>query len=285
MSEWRALLLEPDTQRNTDQLEGWFDRIAARLLHGTRLWVVGEPHRFTEVELYYHGGGHLDTFTHRDPIQKSCGRWYFHRTRGVYRGGSFKGFDLTFGGPEAFGGVLIRGIEAEEGPKLVDGPSLSVDHLLARTEAPDVAALDGAIAERPAWDEDNPLRLEMLPEVAQGTILRSARVGLSLKRLKASEGPLRYILRRYRYLSEPRRISKGKLHMVLALHAAGSGVDDINEVTGCPRGTIQRYVADFEQGRQEADFAPFWGIDLGPKDLCRLHGVWQARYGGGPAAT
>jgi hypothetical protein len=278
MADWQTLLHEPDGLAGSDNLAGWFDEVAQRLLNGTRLLVGGEPHRFTEVEFYYHGGAHLDTFTHRDPIQRSTGRWYFHRTRGVYRGGSFKGFDLTFGGSDAFGGVLIRGIETDEGA-LVDGPSLCVDHLLKRTEAADVATLDAAIEERPAWDADSPLSIEVA-ELIHRPILRSARVGLSLKRLRQSEGPPRYIMRPYRYLSEPRRIAKGKLHMVLALHAAGEGPEEVREVTGCTRSVLERYVADFEEGRRAADFTPFWGIDLGPRDLCRLHGVWWANYGG-----
>jgi hypothetical protein len=86
-------------------------------------------------------------------------------------------------------------------------------------------------------------------------------------------------MRRYRYLSEPRRISKGKLHMVLALHAQGQTLDQIHTRTGCPRQTIQRYVVDFEEGRQQRDFDPYYGIDLSPKDLCRLHGTWYSAYG------
>src|SRR5262249_8905126 len=144
-SLWQQLLLEPEGLGDEASYAAWFDTVARRLLCGCRLMVGSEAHRFTEVEFYYHGGGHLDLFTHRDPIQRETGLWYFHRTGGVYRGGSFKGFDLTFGGHGAFGGVLIRGIEQDEGP-LVDGPSLCVDHLLRRTEAADVASLDEAIA-------------------------------------------------------------------------------------------------------------------------------------------
>ena len=115
ISPWPQLLLATETLEDDRAYTPWFDAVARRLLCGCRVMVGGEPHRFTEIEFYYHGGTHLDPFTHRDPIQKSTGLWYFHRTNGVYRGGSFKGVDLTFGGPGAFGGVLIRGIEAEGG--------------------------------------------------------------------------------------------------------------------------------------------------------------------------
>jgi hypothetical protein len=64
--------------------------------------------------------------------------------------------------------------------------------------------------------------------------------------------------------------------MVLALHAEGLSPEEINQVTGCPKATVNRYIADFEEGCCDTDFAPFYGIDLGPKDLCRLHGTWHA---------
>jgi hypothetical protein len=277
-SRWRELLLEP--QGLTDDLahERWFDEVARRMLCGTRLMVGSEAHRYTEIEFYYYGPPHLDVFTHRDPIQKETGRWYFHRTAGVYRGGSFKGHDLTFGGPGAFGGVLIRGIEQEEGP-LIDGPSLCVDHLLARTEAATVAELDTAIDARPCWDPDNPIHLVWLDQLRDLPIVKAPRVGLTLKKMKKSEPPPRFIMRHYRYLSEPRRISKGKQHMVLALHAQGKSAAEIRELTGCTKGAIDRYVADHDEGTKDQSFDEFFGAELGPKELARLHGQACAKYG------
>jgi hypothetical protein len=278
VSRWQQLLTEPGELATDAGHEAWFDVIASRLLCGCTLLVGNEPHRFTEIEFYYHGGAHLDPFTHRDPIQKQTGLWYFHRTGGIYRGGSFKGFDLTFGGTGAFGGVLIRGLETEDGT-LIDGPSLSVDHLLARTEAGDVATLDEAIEARPCWDTDNPLHLVWRDEIQDRFVLKCARVGLSLKKYRTAEPPTQYILKRYRYLSEPRRISKGKLHMSLGLYAQGSDVAQVRERTGCTRGALERYIADFEEGKKEADFDGYFGIELGPKELARLHGLWQVKYG------
>lgn len=279
MGDWRAVLTQPAALRGSDTLTEWFVQIAARLMNGRRLIVAGEPYRIVEVEFYYHSAGHPDVFAHRDPIQVECGRWYFHKTRGVYRGGSFKGIDLTFGNGRDHGGILVRGIETPE-DQLIDGPSLCVDYLRARTGHADVAALDRTIAGRPVWDSSGPVTLAPLDDAEPPPLLRTPRVGLSLKRLRPAEGPTRYLMRSYRCLSEPRRTAKGKVHMVLALHARGHGADEINQRTGCPRGTVHRYVADFEEGRRAADFAPYFGIDLGPKELCRLYGVWWAHYGG-----
>ena len=274
MSTWSALLQKPATLKGRDNLKEWFDRIARQLLVGSRLMIGNGPHRFVEVEFYYCGDGHGDPFTHRDPLQLESGRWYFHKTAGVYRSGSFKGFDLTFGGGGAHGGVLIRGIEAPDG-EIIDGPSLCVDYLLGKTGKPDVAALDAMIDSRVAWDSNNPLFLDE-SAADDRTILRTARVGLSLKKAKGSKEMPRYLMRRYRYLSDPRRTAKGKPHMVLALHADGKTVDEIYDLTGCTRSAIQRYIDDYESGRGDGDFSSYIGKDLTPKDLCRLHGTWAA---------
>jgi hypothetical protein len=277
MSTWTLLLQKPTSLQGSDALDEWFERIARQLLAGSRLMVGNGPHRFVEVEFYYCGDGHADPFTHKDPLQRESGRWYFHKTAGVYRSGSFKGFDLTFGGDGAYGGVLIRGIEAPDG-EIVDGPSLCVDYLLARTAKPHVAALDDAIDGRVAWDSNSPLFLDEAAEEDR-PLLRTARVGLSLKKAKGSQEMPRYVMRRYRYLSEPRRTAKGKPHMVLALHADGKQPAEIYDLTGCTKSAIQRYIDDYQAGRGEADFSSYVGKDLTPKDLCRLHGTWAALHG------
>jgi hypothetical protein len=274
MSDWLALLQKPSDLDDGPRAEEWFGRLAGGLLNHARVLIGGEPHRFTEIEMYYHGDPHLDPFTHRDPIQLECGRWYFHRSRGQYRSGSFKGVDLTFGDGSAFAGVLIRGIETADGT-LIDGPSLTVDYLLTKTGTGDVAALDRAIAGRQAWDAANPLLLEAASRPTQHEVFRSARVGLSLKRAGGHSPMPRYVLRAYRYLTEPRRISKGKPLLVLALYASGADAAAIQQRTGCPAKTVQRYLADFEAGRREKDFTPYFKIDLSPADLCRLHGTWH----------
>jgi hypothetical protein len=277
MSDWPSLLTEPpELGDDHEHFDAWFAVIANRLLNGCRLMAGGKAHRLTEVEAYYYGGPHKDPFAHRDPVQKATGRWYFHRTKGVYRGGSFKGVDLTFGGADAFGGFLIRGLEEEGGP-LVDGPSLTVDHLLRQTGKATVAELDTAIAGLACWESANPLRLEWTP-LEERPLLRCARVGLSLRRLRNSTEPPRFLIRSYRFLSEPRRISKGKPLMVLGLHAQGKTVDEIVQTTGCPRGTVKRYVEEFETGRTEEGFDRFFGVEFSTVDLCRLHGLWHTRW-------
>ncbi len=271
--DWPSLPARPPDFVDGPPATEWFLRIADTLLNRTTLRVGDTANRLTEVEVYYHGPGHEDVFAHRDPVQLHSGRWYFHRTRGSYRGGSFKGVDLSFGDGTAHAGVLFRGLETPDGA-LVDGPSLLVDHLLRSARFPTVADLDAAIGTRPGWDSESPLRLEPADFPRDSTILRTARVGLSLKFRKPRPGDpaLSFVVRPYRYLTEPRRIAKGKPHMVLALHNRGETPEAISRATGCPSATVRRYTAASDSGRSETDPTSFYSKDLNPTEFARLHG-------------
>ncbi len=248
----------------------WFAAVADHLLNRLRLHVAGRPHRLIEVEAYVHAPDHPDPFPHRHPIQSHSGRWYFHRSGGSYRGGSFKGVDVSVGGGPACGGFLLRGLEAPDGA-VIDGPSLLVDFLLSGTGFGTVAKLDAAVGERPAWDAASPLSLRPV-EAEPRAVLKSLRVGLSLKR--RGRDAVDYLFRRYRYLTAPRRTKKGKPHLVLPLLADGVNVEEIVTLTGCPPAAVKRYAAAFAAGR-EAE--PRFGPDLSTTDLCRLYGWWCGR--------
>jgi hypothetical protein len=268
MTPWNELLLRPEG----GSVHLWLTQLAESLLTATRLYAGGEPHRLIEVEVYYHAADHADVFAHRDPIQLHRGLWYFHKTRGTYRSGSFKGLDLTFGDGTAHGGVLLRGLETADGT-IVDGPSLLVDYLLAKTGQGGVAALDRTIARRPAWDAGNPLRLEATAEEDR-RVYQCSRIGLSLKRIKPSSESVSFLTRQYRFLSEPRRTAKGRLYLVLGLHRQGVSPDDIRAATGCTAATIRRYLDDYDEAKRAGgDLDSFAGIELGPQELCRLHGL------------
>ena len=266
-----ATLLQKPAHWNESIAEEWFSNIAGHLLNHSRLLAGGEMHRLVEVECYYHGPGHFDPFAHRDPIQLETGRWYFHRTGGTYRSGSFKGIDLSFGDGTAYNGFLIRGLEKPDG-ELVDGPSLVVDYLLGKTATKTVAELARRIDNQRAWEPENPVGLA--PHTATETlpIYRSARVGLSLKRANRQPTMSEFLLRRYRFLTEPRRTAKGKVLLVLALHLEGKSADEIRTLTGCPKAAIERYIKELAAGSIDAEFDHYFGKELTSTGLCRLHG-------------
>ncbi|MCE9564396.1 MAG: sigma-70 region 4 domain-containing protein [Planctomycetes bacterium] len=257
----------------------WIAGLVGFLLNGVDLVANGSTFRFAELETYYHGPGHFDLFAHCDPVQLENGRWYFHRTQGQYRGGSFKGLDLAFGDGTAHFGILIRSMVAADG-SVLDGPCVSVDHLLERTKAKDVATLDSMIASRKLWDATSPLHLRVSAEPRKAQVYRSSRVGLSLKKAKGKADAPKFVGRPYRFLTEPQGITKGKTHLVLTLHRLGESADEIAKITGCPKKTVERYITDFEAGKGVANFDGYIGQDLSTGDLCKLLGTWSAKHGG-----
>ncbi len=266
------------TQMNIEtDFDPWIVGLAGFLLNNVDFVVNGASYRFAELETYYHGPGHFDLFSHRDPVQLENGRWYFHRTGGEYRGGSFKGLDFAFGDGTAHFGILIRAMLGADGTVL-DGPCVTVDHILERTKAKDVATLDSLIAGRKVWDMTSPICIRENAEPRAATVYRCSRVGLSLKKAKGKEDAPRFVGLPYRFLTEPRAIRKGKPHLVLALHRQGETVGEIVKLTGCPKKTTERYINDFEAGMRIANFDGYIGKDLGTPDLCKLLGIWTATF-------
>ncbi|MCU0657732.1 MAG: helix-turn-helix domain-containing protein [Polyangiaceae bacterium] len=265
-------LLPPAHAGETDYLAA-FEQMAALLLNGTTLVAGGVPHRLTEIEFYLNGLCHKDTFTHGDPMQKRGGFWYFHRTAGQYRGGTYKGLDLAIGNEQLFGGVLIRGVEQLEPlPRLLDGPCVCVDHLLALNGAPSIEQLVGRFDVRLDRPEagDSPLFLEAAASPRSQPVFACPRVGLTLKR-SAGEDRQRFLVRPYRFLSEPRAIKKGKPNLVTALHRQGKSAAEIVALTGVARGTVGRYIEAFEAGKGKP--AEAYRGDLSSEQLCELFGL------------
>ena len=82
-----------------------------------------------------------------------------------------------------------------------------------------------------------------------------------------------YLTRFYRFLTEPAAIAKGKPHMVMGLHRIGRGPEEIRRLTNVPVRSITTYLAEYENGLRAGRFEDYFGNDIGPRDLCRLHGI------------
>jgi len=279
MEPLNQIALKPNQTLAAAEFDSWIASIAERLLNRVDLVVNSSPYRFAELEAYYHGPGHLDLFAHCDPLQLEHGRWYFHRSQGAYRGGSFKGLDLTFGDGTAHFGILIRTIIAADG-MVLDGPCVTVDHLLEQTRTGNVATLDLAIAGRKLWDTTSPLFLRESDKLRTAPVYRCSRVGLSLKKATGKPDAPRFVGSPYRFLTEPRAITKGKPHLVLSLHHRGQPPDEIAKLTGCPKKTVERYMKDFESGKTAAAFDGYIGNTLSTAELCNLLGTWAATHTG-----
>jgi hypothetical protein len=82
-----------------------------------------------------------------------------------------------------------------------------------------------------------------------------------------------FLTRPYRYLTEPVRIRKGKAQIVMGLHRRGTTATQIRGLTNSPSRAIEAYLTAYEMGLCEGQFADFFGKDLGPIDVCHLHGI------------
>jgi hypothetical protein len=246
-----------------------FRKMADLLLNRTTLRVGGIPHRFAEIEFYFKGFSHDDKFTHCDPMQKRFGAWYFHRTGGEYRGGTYKGLDIAFGGDGAYGGILIRGAERLDEPKYLDGPCMFVDHVLATTGKGSVAELAESF-DLSIDGPGSPLFVEPSAEPRDQERFATARVGLSLKRGN-NESRQRFIARHYRFLTDPKKCKKGRLHLAVALHQQGRALADICRVTDSREAVVKGYLEAYESGKT-APFSEFGG-DLSTTTTCALFGA------------
>lgn len=115
---------------------------AKEILLESDLMVNGKRYRIREIEFYIRSPSHNDEYTHGHPDQKTMDCWYFHRFKnGSYRGGTYKGMDLTMGDEKTFGGILIRSIEHIGSGTLIEGPCRVVNHILERYQVDGISDL------------------------------------------------------------------------------------------------------------------------------------------------
>ncbi|MEM9539767.1 MAG: hypothetical protein AAGA60_09675 [Cyanobacteria bacterium P01_E01_bin.42] len=250
-----------------------FEAIAQQILNETHLAIAGVNHRIVELEFYYYSAEHPDPFAHCHPLQLTENRWYFHRQGQSYRGGTFKGVDLTFGDDRAYGGILLRSLEKSDG-SIVNGSCNCVNYILQCTGYETVAELDGVIGDRQARDRTLPLFLQPAA-IPERPLFATARVGLSLKRARSHPNMPAYLLRPYRYLIAPQKISKGKIYLILALHFQGWSQAEIQQLTKCPQSKLQQYFQACDRGKKSLDMTPYYGKTLTALDLCQLHAIAQ----------
>jgi hypothetical protein len=234
-----------------DKFYAWFKCLAEVLLSHTHLLVEDRKlnrvfrYRILEIEFYCHTNNedvtdelrHEDPFSHKKCIQlNTSGYWYF-LTAGShedsYRGGNYKGINLTFGPFESetvtgrkgiYGGILIRSIsristetiDAEKEYQLrkediIEGPSKCVDAILNASGYSSILALvnehRGMNFEKHmnALSPRSVIRLGSISDTKSpqysSAIYSSPRIGLPFRDL-FEESRFRYIFRPYRFVPE-----------------------------------------------------------------------------------
>jgi hypothetical protein len=104
-------------------------------------------------------------------------------------------------------------------------------------------------------------------------------VGLTLKRAADHPEMPAYLMRRYRFTTDP-TIPKGRPHTILALHQDGVDADAIARRTGSRARTVRAYTSAHDEAASRS--VDEWiGTPLTTRDVCALHGAWWARWGSG----
>jgi hypothetical protein len=180
-----------------------FTEMARQIMERSGLMIAGKLYEICEVEFYLHSEQHPDETVHCHPEQKSSGHWYFHRTsardNAGYKGGTFKGLDMTFGDSEAYFGVLIRAIYSPE-TGIICGPCLVVNHILKEYKVESIAELVDA-TQMSISSNPHSLHVVSVDPWPQETMYQGPRIGLHGS---WADRPYRYV-RRYNLAKKEKR--------------------------------------------------------------------------------
>lgn len=162
-----------------------FNEIANHILNKTKLVAGDNSYRICEIEFYYFGEEHQDSYTHCSNEQESKCKFYFHRYKnGTYKAGTYKCLDITMGEKNIYFGILIRSIMNIETKEFIEGPCRSLTEILKQFGCKEVKEFcDEKDLPLKIYDKKNNLYLEDLEEnnLHKEQIYHGPRIGLSNK--------------------------------------------------------------------------------------------------------
>ena len=277
------LTLDSELYKNCNSYEQKFCELSNYLLNRIILVANKKNHRICEIEFYLKEPSHKDKFVHGDPDQKIKCRWYFHRHFGKnYRGGTYKGLDLTFGydnKKNVYGGILIRSILEIESNDLIEGSCKVVNHILKITEFESIndlvsAGLKDGNKTLIADESNNALycKIDDKNILKNEHVYSGPRVGLTLK--KPNKLKHKYIMKNYRYLIYSDRIKKFGSGIVLKLYSDGKTENEIENITKIKKNNILKYIKAYESGKSKK-MEDFHDKNLKVNDLNMLQGLFN----------
>ena len=258
-----------------------FTNISTFLLTKCSLIICGIEYKLAEIEVYFNGKAHPDPFVHMNEQQTQFGTWYFHKggksLKSKYKSGTYKGLDIVFApSTDCYAGILIRSIKDPTG-KLIEGPCNCVNHILSLGKVTTIQDFIDTYCQNLSVIETKNSGL-FLRETPRNNVCIYAcpRVGLSLK--KDLPGQPDYIMKHYRFLTDPKGIKKGKVYIVLALLAKElENINDekdndviyatIRSITGTNTSTIKRYHQYLKEGNEKP-----LPKDTSSKSICFIYG-------------
>lgn len=222
-----------------------FSFIANNLIQCMYLNISGVKYSFIEVEFYLYTDDHKDIYTHRDADQAIPENWYFHKSHGgSYKGGTYKGLDITFGysKKKSYGGILIRGIKDMKTNSIISGPCNVVNFILTRTNSSDIPNLIDKLKGN-VFNKDNIFYLDKLSPNLKVAIYNGPRVGLSFKYPN-------YVIRNYRYLTKLDHVKKYKGPILLNLLSNGISESDVCKMSRTKQTQFDKIIKLFKDGQK-----------------------------------
>ena len=219
-----------------------FLTIAEQLLNNYILRINGYSYYIAEIEFYLNSDKHPDIFSHSTDDQLTCSQWCFHKTGESYRGGNYKGLDISFG-KKSYGGILIRAIKSCHKDAYIEGPCNVVNHILTLSEVENIPELITSEHFHRNIFKKGLIYLKPTKRMNL-TIYSSARIGLNLR----NKHQVPYVIQPYRFLTCPSYVRKGRQHLVLELYYQGYKLKQIQKIvnyTQCLK-WIQYYDIGFE---------------------------------------
>lgn len=239
---------------DTHNLTLRFHELANILLNQCILKIGLQDYRISEIEFYVYSKEHQDKYTHCAATQKQYGQWYFHKKGKSFKGGNYKGLDLTLGDGENYLGVLIRRIKNYDTNITTDGPSLVVDKILEENKVKDISeflASPKSVLEIIPQSKLDSLEFFMCP-----------RHGLSTKGMKE----LSFQFIPWRYMTEPKNTKNGKALLYLHQYFL-YGRDRVLERTGIREADAIKY----EKRAHACENISFEeAVKISKKDMCEI---------------
>ena len=228
--------------KGTKSLDDKFEIFAKFILSECVLYINKDKYYIEEIEFYYYDDLHKDSYVHQMQDQKTSCEWYHHKYKtGVYKSGTYKGLDLTFGNNSAFGGILIRALVNANTNEYIIGPCNVVNHILKSLNYSDVNELVSNMKDKNAFSNVNPFYIKKEKSI-DTEIFKGPRVGLSGKYPQ-------YMFLNYRFLKSPSNTLKYKDTLVSVLYKNGMSPDEIFIKTGIKKPQILKAIYTYEHGK------------------------------------
>ncbi len=183
MTELRHILTNISTnQVQHKDISRAFDEVAIELLLHTKIIMPYGCFYLREIEFYfYNKNNYRDPYTHKHPLQRQFGKWYFHRFKSIdsFLNSNRNGIDITFGNEEVgtYGGILLRKIQYIDSNKFIVGINKIVRAFVEKIGKDSFNNLYG----QDVFDKNQPVYLEVEKNNSFSPVYKTQRKGLTIK--------------------------------------------------------------------------------------------------------